>query len=189
MRASVHTLHSSIPPTAPLYSTSYMYGSSSMSSMGQCPTISGRSSGVAIVNACSFIYFLSAMTSSYRSVGTQPSDPQPMPFRNPSIISSASLCSSSGFIVLRTSAASITTGYGASPPVRVSQDWQHAPILPLFLLAGLPQRFQKYDDPISQYMTQPSLPKDFDDLSESKKSGAKEVYRRRARWSRATSNQ
>ncbi|TBU29340.1 protein kinase subdomain-containing protein PKL/CAK/Fmp29 [Dichomitus squalens] len=58
-------------------------------------------------------------------------------------------------------------------------DWQHAPILPLFLLAGLPQRFQNYDDPVSQYMTQPSLPKDFDDLSESKKSGAKEVYRRR----------
>ncbi|EJF63630.1 protein kinase subdomain-containing protein PKL/CAK/Fmp29 [Dichomitus squalens LYAD-421 SS1] len=58
-------------------------------------------------------------------------------------------------------------------------DWQHAPILPLFLLAGLPQRFQNYDDPVSQYMTQPSLPKDFDELDESKKSDAKEVYRRR----------
>ncbi|RPD79781.1 protein kinase subdomain-containing protein PKL/CAK/Fmp29 [Lentinus tigrinus ALCF2SS1-7] len=58
-------------------------------------------------------------------------------------------------------------------------DWQHASILPLFLLAGIPGRFQNYNDPVSQSMTPPSLPKDFDDLDEVKQSRAKELYRRR----------
>lgn len=39
-------------------------------------------------------------------------------------------------------------------------DWQHASILPMFLLAGVPQRLQNYDDPVSQSMTLPSLPED-----------------------------
>jgi hypothetical protein len=34
-------------------------------------------------------------------------------------------------------------------------DWQHASILPLFLLAGIPLHLQNYDDPISQSMTPP----------------------------------
>ncbi|TFK46517.1 protein kinase subdomain-containing protein PKL/CAK/Fmp29 [Heliocybe sulcata] len=45
-------------------------------------------------------------------------------------------------------------------------DWQHASILPLFLLARVPQRIQNHDDPVSQYMTPPSLPENFDELGE-----------------------
>ncbi|THH18002.1 hypothetical protein EW146_g2913 [Bondarzewia mesenterica] len=58
-------------------------------------------------------------------------------------------------------------------------DWQHASILPPFLLAGIPERLQNYDDPISQRLTQPSLPENLDDLDEAEQSRAKELYRRR----------
>ncbi|KAI6042363.1 protein kinase subdomain-containing protein PKL CAK Fmp29 [Pisolithus marmoratus] len=58
-------------------------------------------------------------------------------------------------------------------------DWQHTSILPLFLLAGIPQRIQNYDDPISQSMTRPSLPEDLNDLDETQQSREKELYRRR----------
>jgi hypothetical protein len=58
-------------------------------------------------------------------------------------------------------------------------DWQHTPILPTFLLAGIPGRIQNYDDPISQSMTRPSLPENLDDLNEAQQSGAMELYRRR----------
>ncbi|KAG6897053.1 hypothetical protein C0992_004462 [Termitomyces sp. T32_za158] len=56
-------------------------------------------------------------------------------------------------------------------------DWQHASILPLFLLARVPKRFQNFGDPIPQSMTQPSLPENMDDLDETKQSQAKELYR------------
>jgi hypothetical protein len=55
-------------------------------------------------------------------------------------------------------------------------DWQHASILPLFLLAGVPQRLQNHDDPVSQSMTPPSLPEIFDDLEGLKRTAAEEVY-------------
>ena len=58
-------------------------------------------------------------------------------------------------------------------------DWQHAPILPLFLLADIPECFQNYGDPISQYMMRPSLPENLDDLDETEQSQAKKLYRRR----------
>ncbi|KAG9019460.1 hypothetical protein FRB90_001934 [Tulasnella sp. 427] len=58
-------------------------------------------------------------------------------------------------------------------------DWQHASILPAFLIAGIPQRLQNYNDPISQSMTQPSLPENLDDLDESEQRLAKELYHRR----------
>ncbi|KAI0289096.1 protein kinase subdomain-containing protein PKL CAK Fmp29 [Russula brevipes] len=58
-------------------------------------------------------------------------------------------------------------------------DWQHTPILPTFLLAGIPERIQNYDDPISQSMTRPSLPENLDDLNEAQQSRAMELYRRR----------
>lgn len=58
-------------------------------------------------------------------------------------------------------------------------DWQHASILPLFLLAGVPQRLQHHDDPISQSMTPPSLPENFDDLDETERTEAEGVYRGR----------
>jgi len=58
-------------------------------------------------------------------------------------------------------------------------DWQHTSILPSFLLAGIPERLQNYDDPISQSMRRPSLPENFDDLDETEQSREKELYRRR----------
>ncbi|KAH9984925.1 hypothetical protein BJV77DRAFT_1062084 [Russula vinacea] len=58
-------------------------------------------------------------------------------------------------------------------------DWQHASILPPFLLAGVPQRLQNHDDPVSQSMTPPSLPENFDKLEETERTAAEEVYRRR----------
>jgi len=58
-------------------------------------------------------------------------------------------------------------------------DWQHASILPLFLLAGVPERLQNYGDPVSQSMTWPSLPENFVDLEEPEQSRAKELYLRR----------
>ncbi len=45
-------------------------------------------------------------------------------------------------------------------------DWQHASILPLFLLASVPQRLQNHNDPVSQSMTLPLLPENFDELEE-----------------------
>ena len=58
-------------------------------------------------------------------------------------------------------------------------DWQHTSILPLFLLAGVPQQIQNHNDPISQYMMRPSLPENLDDSSETQQSREKELYRRR----------
>ncbi|THU92318.1 hypothetical protein K435DRAFT_800562 [Dendrothele bispora CBS 962.96] len=58
-------------------------------------------------------------------------------------------------------------------------DWQHTSILPTFLLAGMPQRMQNYTDSVSQSMTQPSLPKNFDDLEKGKREWERERYRRR----------
>ena len=58
-------------------------------------------------------------------------------------------------------------------------DWQHTSILPLFLLAGILQRLQNYNDPISQSMTRPSLPANLHDLDETQQSREMEIYRRR----------
>ena len=58
-------------------------------------------------------------------------------------------------------------------------DWQHTSILPPFLLAGIPEQLQNYDDPISQSMTQPSLPENLDNLDETQQSTEKELHRRR----------
>jgi hypothetical protein len=58
-------------------------------------------------------------------------------------------------------------------------DLQHTSILPPFLLAGIPERLQNYDDPVSQSMTRPSLPENLDELDETAQSREKELYRRR----------
>jgi hypothetical protein len=58
-------------------------------------------------------------------------------------------------------------------------DWQHASILPTFFLAGVPQRLQNHDDPVSESMTPPLLPENFDELDETERTNAEEVYRRR----------
>ena len=46
-------------------------------------------------------------------------------------------------------------------------DWQHAPILPRFLLAGIPDRLQNYDDPDSRNLIPPSFPPNADKMEES----------------------
>ncbi|KAJ3754459.1 kinase-like domain-containing protein [Lentinula raphanica] len=43
-------------------------------------------------------------------------------------------------------------------------DWQHAAILPRFLLAGIPDRFQNYDDPYSRNLIPPSFPPNADTM-------------------------
>ena len=58
-------------------------------------------------------------------------------------------------------------------------DWQRTPILPLFTIAGVPHSLENYDDPVSQSMTYPSLPEDFDEYDENKRARAEEMYRRR----------
>ena len=58
-------------------------------------------------------------------------------------------------------------------------DWQHASILPPFLLAGVPERLQNYDYPTLQSMTRPSPSENLDDLDKTEKSRAKEIYLRR----------
>ncbi|KAF9490355.1 hypothetical protein BDN71DRAFT_193600 [Pleurotus eryngii] len=58
-------------------------------------------------------------------------------------------------------------------------DWQHASILPMFLLAGIPARLQNYDDPVSQALIPPSLPANIDELDQSEQNHAMELYHRR----------
>ncbi|KAK7051643.1 hypothetical protein VNI00_004622 [Paramarasmius palmivorus] len=58
-------------------------------------------------------------------------------------------------------------------------DWQHATILPSFLLAGIPGRLQNYDDPVSQALIPPSLPSNMDELDQSEQSHAMSLYHRR----------
>lgn len=58
-------------------------------------------------------------------------------------------------------------------------DFQHTSILPMFLLAGIPQRFQNHADSVSRSMTPPSRPEDIDEFSEAKRAG--EEYRYRCR--------
>ncbi|KAF8714402.1 hypothetical protein AX14_012717, partial [Amanita brunnescens Koide BX004] len=58
-------------------------------------------------------------------------------------------------------------------------DWQHASILPTFLLAGIPGRLHNYDDPISQALIPPSPPANMDELDESEQSHAMGLYHRR----------
>ncbi|KZT08926.1 protein kinase subdomain-containing protein PKL/CAK/Fmp29 [Laetiporus sulphureus 93-53] len=58
-------------------------------------------------------------------------------------------------------------------------DWQHASILPLFLLAGIPGRLQNYDDPVSQDLIPPSLPANMKELDQSEQSHGMGLYHRR----------
>ncbi|KAN0082432.1 Protein kinase-like domain containing protein [Tylopilus felleus] len=58
-------------------------------------------------------------------------------------------------------------------------DWQHASILPPFLLAGIPGRLQNYDDPVSQALIPPSPPANMDKLDQSEQSHAMGLYHRR----------
>ncbi|KAJ6501906.1 protein kinase subdomain-containing protein PKL/CAK/Fmp29 [Mycena sanguinolenta] len=50
---------------------------------------------------------------------------------------------------------------------------------PSFLLAGIPERPQNHDDPMSQFMIPPFLPDDLHAMNETERCRAKYVYRRR----------
>ncbi|KAI5997282.1 kinase-like domain-containing protein [Pisolithus orientalis] len=58
-------------------------------------------------------------------------------------------------------------------------DWQHATILPLFVLAGMPDVIQNEEDEVSRRMVKPKLPDDFDKLAEEKQEWEMELFRRR----------
>lgn len=58
-------------------------------------------------------------------------------------------------------------------------DWQHASILPLFLLAAIPDRLQNYDDPVSQALIPPSLPANVEKLDQDERVDAIGLYHRR----------
>lgn len=58
-------------------------------------------------------------------------------------------------------------------------DWQHAPILPRFLLAGIPDRLQNHDDPDSQNLIPPSFPPDADKMEKSELMEAFGLYHAR----------
>ena len=55
-------------------------------------------------------------------------------------------------------------------------DWQHTSILPMFLLAGVPQRLQNHGDGVSQSMTPPSLPENLDRLSRAERASEEYLY-------------
>lgn len=48
-------------------------------------------------------------------------------------------------------------------------DWQHTVILPLFLQCGISRSLQNYGDPVSESLTPPSLPANFELLEEGQK--------------------
>ena len=55
-------------------------------------------------------------------------------------------------------------------------DWQHASILPPFLLAGIPGCLQNYDDPVSQALIPPSLPANMGELDQYERSHTMGLY-------------
>ena len=58
-------------------------------------------------------------------------------------------------------------------------DWQHCALLPLFLQCGIPNSLQNYGDNISEALTKPELPPNFDELSEEKQFEQVVLLRRR----------
>ncbi|KAH4004327.1 hypothetical protein HBI25_044230 [Parastagonospora nodorum] len=58
-------------------------------------------------------------------------------------------------------------------------DWQHCAILPLFLQCGIPNSFQNYGDSVSESLTPPEVPPNFDELSDSEQFQEVLLLRRR----------
>jgi hypothetical protein len=58
-------------------------------------------------------------------------------------------------------------------------DWQYCALLPLFLQCGIPNSFQNYGDHVSEALTTPELPQNFDELSEEKQFEQVVLLRRR----------
>jgi hypothetical protein len=56
-------------------------------------------------------------------------------------------------------------------------DRQHTVVLPLFLQAQIPEYFQDFGDKVSRITKQPTLPENFDELSEGDQTAALEQYR------------
>ena len=58
-------------------------------------------------------------------------------------------------------------------------DWQHRSILPLFWQAGIPGRLQNYGDEVSEALTEPRLPFDFDVQNEMEQMKQVLLFRKR----------
>ncbi|KAH6888870.1 kinase-like domain-containing protein [Coprinopsis sp. MPI-PUGE-AT-0042] len=58
-------------------------------------------------------------------------------------------------------------------------DWQHTSVLPMFLLAGIPQRLQNHDDSSFQQMIHPLRRENLADMRDAKRDHEEYVYRRR----------
>ncbi|KAL5394805.1 hypothetical protein PMIN06_008576 [Paraphaeosphaeria minitans] len=58
-------------------------------------------------------------------------------------------------------------------------DWQHCAILPLFLQCGIPNSLQNYGDSISESLTNPELPANFDELDDNEQFEQVVILRRR----------
>ncbi|KAF4566301.1 hypothetical protein EYR36_011718 [Pleurotus pulmonarius] len=56
-------------------------------------------------------------------------------------------------------------------------DFQHTSILPMFLLAGIPQRLQNHADSVSQSMMPPSRPENIDEFGEARRASEEYHYR------------
>jgi hypothetical protein len=60
-----------------------------------------------------------------------------------------------------------------------STDWQHTPMLPLFLQAKISEHFQHWGVEDPENFRAPRLPENFDDLEEREQIAALETYRKR----------
>lgn len=73
----------------------------------------------------------------------------------------------------------VSTDSGEDLKIISILDWQYAVVLPLFLLAGMPDFVQNEEDEVSRSMVTPKLPDDFDKLSEDQREWQTELLRRR----------
>ncbi|KAB8349796.1 hypothetical protein FH972_023809 [Carpinus fangiana] len=60
-------------------------------------------------------------------------------------------------------------------------DWQHAVVLPLCLVAGIPKYFQNWGDPVSEKLSKPDtkLPENFNELDPQQQASVKETLQKR----------
>ncbi|KAH6888910.1 kinase-like domain-containing protein [Coprinopsis sp. MPI-PUGE-AT-0042] len=58
-------------------------------------------------------------------------------------------------------------------------DWQHTSVLPMFLLAGIPQRLQNHDDASFRQMIHPLRPENLDGMSDARRDHEEYIFRRR----------
>ncbi|RDW93613.1 uncharacterized protein DSM5745_00935 [Aspergillus mulundensis] len=58
-------------------------------------------------------------------------------------------------------------------------DWQHTAILPLFLQCAIPNSIQNYGDEISESLTEPTVPANFNDLEPQEQYAQADLFRKR----------